>query len=78
MAIMTDWGLLTDEGHHWLISDGEFPFDACDDRCTSDRARQRNRADWARRKANRAETERQAAACNMTLSQWYADRSGGW
>jgi hypothetical protein len=74
--IMTDWGLLTADGHHWLVSDGEFPFDDCDDRCTS-HARERNRRDWERRKAAAAKLEEDAVTRGMTVTELLSDRVSG-
>lgn len=73
--IMTNLGLFDAQGRTWLVSDGTFPFDHCDDRTTSAAKRQRVIELWEKRlgRYQAANTRRQRAG--MTWAQYYqADR----
>lgn len=69
--IMTDGGLFTASGQVWLVSDGEFPFNDCDDRTTSDSARVSIMTRWADRVRRRQQADRRRQALGLTWDQYY-------
>ncbi len=73
LPIMTDLGLFLPDGHAWLISDGEFPFDACDDRTSSPVIRASIVAGWNRRKALYAAADSARRRLGMSWAEYYRD-----
>lgn len=73
--IMTDAALFTWDGHFWLVSDGEFPFDDCQDKCSSDRHRESVKADWRRRVALAEKRNAERLKLSLTWAQYYSERS---
>lgn len=73
--IMTDIGLFTGRGGTWLISNGEFPFDDCDDRCTNDAKRERVIKHWQQRVERWRKTDERRRRLGMTWAQYYASNS---
>ena len=69
--IITNSGLFTANGRFWLISDGPFPFDNCDDRTTDPGARWAVEANYWSRLEHHARADLRRQALGMTWAQYY-------